>query len=377
MKKIFTYCAFALFVGLSACDEIDTSVLENHQGAYILNQGTTNSSISYYNYERTSCTNDYYQQNNNGSTVGNGATRMAIRKNVEYPLGLGFVVLPESNLIEKINLDKFVDAGAIESFTHPTDVLITGDDVMYISTADPANGGKVTAYDYTKGEIKKELVVADNPVKLISSGKYLYVACTGDGTGAKVTVIDMSINEQVETVDLPMTKPVDMAVDIDRNVWVYCSDTDQGLVKVKRTLLSDEPYIKHEAIEFLLGNNEGESANPLEVSEDGRVLYYVYGHLCSNSVYIEEKDIDVDENDGALDPSKGDTIKGELSKEPIISGDYQNEAFNSIDLDKRTNALMALTSDGKLVVLKYKSNVWNAQEVYNVGEKPVITVFNY
>ncbi|MCU4158043.1 hypothetical protein J1N10_18860 [Carboxylicivirga sp. A043] len=365
MKKFLLVAGVAATIGFTACNDVDVSTLEDHQGAYILNKGTSNSSISYYNYEDEKCINNYYQEKN-GGTIGAGATQIAARKTTDFPKGLAYVALPSENNIEMINLEGFIDAGNIDDFTNPTDVLPSGETVIYVSH----NSG-VSSYDIKKGEVVKTFELEDKPQKLISSGKYLYAACAGDGTGAKVFVFDMSNNNEVDEIALVYDNPIDMVVDIDGNVWVYCSGDTQGLIKVKRTLKNEEPYIEHEAIEFVLGDNKGDKANPLTVSRDGRILYYVYGHLCSNSVYIEEKDVDTDGN-GEID-----IVKGDLSQEPIISGDYQTEAFNGIDYDGHRNRIVALTTGGELVVLKNTDDVWSSDEVHNVGENPLMTVFNY
>jgi hypothetical protein len=353
MKNFFLVAGLAAAIGFTACDDVDVSVLDGHQGAYILNKGTANSTISYYNYEDERCVNNYYQDKNNGSKIGVGATAMAVRKTSAFPKGIAFVTLPAENNIEMINMELFADASNIDDFTKPTDVVPSGEEVIYVSH----NGG-VSSYNIKSNAIVKTLEVADNPQKLISSGKYLYAACAGDGTGAKVFVIDMSNDAVVDEIDLVYDNPIDMVVDIDLNVWVYCSGDKQGIIKLKRTLINDEPFVEHEAFEFILGDNNGDKANPFTISRDGRVLYYVYDKLYSKAVYIE----------------KGEDMTPD---ESIVTGDYQNEAFNGIDWDARTRRIMALTSGGKLVVLRSADDKWNDEEVYSVGENPIMTTFNF
>ncbi|TRX71351.1 YncE family protein [Carboxylicivirga sp. M1479] len=368
MKKLFVAIGVAAALGLTSCNDVTIYNLEDHQGAYILNKGTTNSTISYYNYEREQCTNDYYQANNSGASIGSGATSIATRKTSVYQKGIAYVTSPTDGNIEMINLDGFKSIGNIDSFTNPTDVSPAEETVIYVAHDD----AMVSAYDIVNNTIVESYEVADKPQKMVSSGKYLYVACKGDETGAKVIVIDMSNKVKADTIDLAYDNPIDMAVDIDRKVWVYCDGVDQALVKLDREFktdtisfdeetleLVDTTYITNEPINLLLGASKGSSDNPLTMSRDGRIVFYVYGHLCSNTIYAS--------------PEEG------LSTDIIITGDYSSEAFNGIDYDGRTGRLMALTNDGQLVILRWASDVskWNKEEEYKVGEMPVMTGFNF
>lgn len=368
MRKVFSLLCVGVLMAVTSCDEINTFVMEDHQGAFILNQGTSTSSVSYYNYEQSVCENDYFKDKNNGQAIGSGAHTMAIRKKSEYVKGLAFIVFPEEGNISKINMDGFGTDGYIDAYDYPTDILVTGDDIAFISNGTTENDSKVYEYNYTNDSQVRAIDVAQYPTKMISSGKYLYAACKGNGTGAKVIVIDMSNGVKADTVDLAFDNPVDMVVDASRNVWVYCAGDTEGLVRLNREFVTevldvdkdnerDTTYITNEPTDFELGPKLNDSPNPLTVSIDGRTIYYVYGKLCSNNVYIEETET--------------------ISQEAIISGDYQNEAFRSVDWDDKTGRIMALTSSGKLVILKNYSSSWSNEEVYDVGSNPMITTFNY
>ena len=369
MKKLFSLLGVAVAISFSSCDEINTFVMEDHQGAFILNKGSDKSNVSYYNYERETVTNNYFQLKNSSIGMSSDAHTMAIRKGSDYPKGKAFIVYPEDNNISMINLNGFVSAGDIEEYTKPTDILLVKEDVAYISATGSEGKGMVYEYDFKNSKELMSFEVAKEPLKMISSGKHLYVACKNDEEGAKVFVIDMTNSVKVDTVDLAYANPIDMVVDIDRNVWVYCAGESDALVKLNYEFVTetldvdteterDTTYITNEPIAFELGSKTEERANPLTISEDGRILYYVYGKLSSNSVYIEDNE--------------------DLSQEAIVSGDYQAEAFNSINYDSRTNRIMALASNGKLVVLKdYGSTGWSNEEVYDIGSNPLITTFNY
>lgn len=357
MKKLLLAAGLASLIGFTACNDVNIYKLEKHQGAYILNQGANNGSISYYNYEREECTNDVY------TAIGSGATSMAITKSSDFTKGVVYVTVPSANSIERIDLDGMTDAGNIE-VAKPMDVLLSGEKNIYIAHDEAS----VSSYDLANNKILKTYDVAAGPQKLISSGKYLYAACKGDNNGAKVFVIDMSNEQKVDTVDLAFNNPIDMVVDVDRNVWVYCNGDTQGLIKLEREFVTDTldidmpterdtTYLTNEPVQFELGAKLADSPNPLTISRDGRTLYYVYGKLCKNSVYINETE--------------------ELSKSAIVFEDYVNEPFSGVDYDARRGRMMALTSRGELVVLRYSDDWWKVDEVYDVGANPIMTGFNF
>lgn len=364
MKKLFLALGVVASIGLSSCNDVNVYKLEAHQGAFVLNQGSSKSTISYYNYEREECTNDYYQLKNNGASIGAGATTMAINRNSDFPRGVAYVTVPNDNSVELINLDGFIDAGNIDDYTKPNDVLVAGDTTIYVSH----ENNKVSEYDVMNNNPVRTFDLDDQPQKLISSGKYLYAACKGDANGSNVFVVDMSNNILVDTVELSHNNPIDMVVDTDRRVWIYCNSDEQALVRLDREFVTkvldegeeterDTIFITNEATTFVLGEKSVDYAKPLTISPDGRTLYYVYGKLWSNSVYIENED--------------------ELKKNAAVTGNYSEEAFNGIDYDSRRNRLMGLTTGKQLVVLRNTDEGWTDDEVYTVGDNPIMTSFNY
>jgi len=363
MKKIVSLLGVAIAIGFSSCNDINSFVMEEHQGAFILNKGTDKSSVSHYSYEREAVTNNYFQARSIGMNAG--AHTIATRKGTDYPKGKAFIVYPTANEIAMVNLEGYTAEGTIEGYTKPTDILLANEDVAFISATGADGKGMVYEYNLKSKKQLNAFEVAKDPLKMIASGKHLYCASKGDGTGAKVIAIDMTNGVKVDTIALPYDNPIDMVVDIDRNVWVYCAGSVNGLIKITKYEMitldanldseRDTLIFSNRPEEFLLGDHLNDSANPLSISNDGRLLYYVYGSLCSNTVYAE----------------------GNVSKESIVAGDYQKEAFSGIDYDSRTNRIMALTSSGKLVILKDKGEVWNDDEVYDVGVNPIMSAFNY
>ncbi|WP_439185462.1 hypothetical protein [Carboxylicivirga taeanensis] len=145
MKKILLAAGLASLIGFSACDDVNIYNLEGHQGAFILNQGAGNGSISYYNYERETCQQDIY------TDIGPGATTIAIHKPSNFPKGIAYVAVPSANSIERIDLERRTNAGSLDEFTNPKDILLAGESKLYVAHGDSS----VSLYDLAANQVVK------------------------------------------------------------------------------------------------------------------------------------------------------------------------------------------------------------------------------
>jgi len=137
MKKISILCLCAGVLSFSACKDIDTSTLTENQGAFIINEGSDNSTISYYNFEKESIQNNYFQQKNGGQVVGPNVQSMATRRSTSYPDGKGYVVVEGTNgdgHIEVIDLKTFKSIKQIDGINYPGDIILVSDTKGYVTS---------------------------------------------------------------------------------------------------------------------------------------------------------------------------------------------------------------------------------------------------
>nr|WP_321451954.1 hypothetical protein [uncultured Carboxylicivirga sp.] len=376
MKKGFLILTLGALV-FSSCTEIDTYTLEDYQGAYILNKGNaTTSTLSHFNYEKMEVTNNYFQQKNTGQTLGPGASALALEKSNNYPKGRGYVIFSEAGSIDQLDMETMQVVNSIDGFSNPNDIILANETNAYVScgngVADSDNDNIVAKVDLNSHTITAKLPVGEGPGKLISSGKFLYVANSGgeNKNGNTVTVYDMSVDTLVTTVNVG-TQPVDMVVDIDRNIWVYCdgdaAGNDQSLYKIERSFKSDtittdsivDRLVHESKLMVDLGAKEGNGQNALAISRDKRFVYYVHGKTYYRSVYKEDDSAD----------------------EEAIVGDYSDVTFNAIDLDKTHNFMYGLISNGdsngKFVVFTRDDNQYIFDSEYQVGINPIFTTYLY
>lgn len=383
MKKISLLCLCAGVIGFSACEEVDTSTLEPNQGAFVLNAGSGNSTISYYNFEKEKCENNYFQTNNNGQTLGANAGSMAFVPKPGFPSEKALVAVAGTGSeghIEVINVATFQATGQINGINQPGDLVVVSDKKAYVTSGNGTADGSdvVIELDLENNKTGKIIKVGKAPSKMVVAGKYLYVANQGTAAAPdnRIMVIDMSREGgiSVDTVEVAAA-PVDMAVDKYGNIWVYCDGTgsanDQALVKLEKHLTYDEEEIvlEHETYTIPFAERKAHEDNCLTITKYGGELFYVHG-----TVYRLDVDVELD---------SAEDIEAALPQEGCVEGTYADKKFRGIDVDAKTGRVHALVEDGansKLVIYTigytYLSEADGANS-FTVGENPLEVVYNY
>lgn len=368
MKKISVLCLCAGILSFSACKDIDTSTLKENQGTFILNSGSDNSTISYYNFENESCQNDYFQKNNGGQFIGKNVRSMAIRRGTNYPDGKGYVVVEGSNgdgHIEVIDMKTFKSITQIEGINYPGDIILVSETKGYVTSGDGTGDGSdvIIELDLTNDTKGNSYKVGKAPVKMVTSGKYLYVANKGTDAVADNQIMVMDLSQSLVSVDTVEVAdaPIDLGVDKYGNVWAYCNGTstnnDQALVKLEKVFNADNGTLEHNTVTLPFSERAAQGDNCLAMSRLGSELFYVHGETYRIDVSDEEP-----------------------IAEACITGEYENTTFNSIDLDPRTGRFNALVGDGangKMVEYTIKANSFDFKAEYTVGVSPIGTAYYY
>lgn len=362
----------------AACNEIDTSTIENYQGAYVLNKGVdATSTISRYNYEDETMENTLFQKKNNGAELGSGASAFAIRRTSDYSNGVGYVVFTDNGEISIIDMDNFNLVGVVTGLTYPNDIVLANEKTAYVSCGNGTSTAEadnvIAKVDLTSNSIVKTFPVKVGPGKMVTSGKFLYVAINGGETkdGNSVEVIDMSNDVVVDTIEVGF-QPIDMVVDIDRNIWVYCdgdaNGQNQSLYKIYRSF-DEEGVITHEAkLNITLGEKANNGVNALTISRDRRFIFYAHGQTFYKSVYKTDE----------ADLEEGESLDAD---NVAINGEYNDAEFAGIDIDVKTGELNALISNGantgQFVVFRAGDNQFKFKNSYDVGVNPIFTTYHY
>ncbi len=180
----------ALAILLSGCVSDPASVrpvvpVPSAKGVYVVNEGNfgrANASLSYYDLESFRAYNDVFTAVNR-RPLGDVATGMVLRGS------RGYIVVNNSNAIEVIDLTNNLSAGTISTGpgTSPRRLAFVNDSVALVTNLYDNSVGIV---DLSRGIVTGTVPVGANPDGIAIVAGKAFVANSGFGSGATVTVLD-------------------------------------------------------------------------------------------------------------------------------------------------------------------------------------------
>jgi len=210
------------FIALSSCESDNGGgELTKKTGVLIVNEGNFlagNGSISFYDEEQMTITNNVVKTANDGSEIG------ATVQSIYIHDGVGYIICNGSDKIEFISADEFKYlANPVTDISVPRYMTTVGDK-GYITCWGPfdANYGLPDSYiavmDLSSMSIVDSLACGSGPEGIIASGNKLYVANSYE---TAVSVIDLSDNSTTK-IDFDAA-PVQLAQGTSGTIWVSLS----------------------------------------------------------------------------------------------------------------------------------------------------------
>jgi YVTN family beta-propeller protein len=190
-------------------------------GVYSLNQGNygqNNTTITYYDFNASTATTDYFM-NVNHFRLGDTGSDFIIYGGKIYIVmnNSGTVVVANAFTMQFIDTIDFKNAGVNRG---PENIVANGTNVFVSST-----DGTVAVIDTTALSISKFISVGSNPAQMAVSGTNLYVSNTGGYSAqfdSTVSVIDL--NSLTETSKITVgINPGSIAADLSGNIYVACT----------------------------------------------------------------------------------------------------------------------------------------------------------
>jgi len=288
MKKVLNLAIYLVVASLLfvSCSDDDNDSIPNVSvdGIYVLNEGSTNGSISFIDKASGEVTLNYFESVN---SLPLGKFPQSMTFSDEYALitattttGAGYV-----EIVDKVT---FKHVESITDLSYPRDITVVGD-IAYVSNGSGANAGdknEVLVIDLTTLKIVKRIEVGAGPEKMVLSGGKLYVANSGGWSNSDntVSVIDINSNTVVTTLEVKNC-PKDMVVDANGDVWVYCGgkpsyDDNWALIGLAEPGISKISVVNNEVTSYELTDISTTGLKNICISKDKKTIYFM-----SDAVY--------------------------------------------------------------------------------------------
>lgn len=249
-------------------------------GVLISNEGNFtagNGSISYYDSEKDSVTNEIFRLENNRSL---GDVVQSVSRIGDY----AFIQVNNSNKIEIVDKNSFAEMGVIQNLFQVR-YAIGGENTAYASAwGDKGTDGKVYFIDVNTLKVSDSVSTGLGPEAMILADGKLFVANSGGlGYDSTVSVID-PINKQLIQNIFVGPYPKSMVVDKNNYLWVLCSGSD--IYDANWTLIGHRPSKlvqinpSTNAILKEIDLFTNQYPTKLAINPEGDQLYFGGGYSC-------------------------------------------------------------------------------------------------
>ncbi len=181
-------------------------VLISNEGAF----GAGNGSISYFNIENKTVTNNLFKTINNFA-LGDVVQSVYRGKTNTY------TCVNASNKLEVVNSITFKSIATIANVPQPR-YAVESNGKLYVSCW--GNGGQIKIIDASTNTIVDSVMVGSGPEGIAIISNKLYVANSGGyAADSTLSVVDLTDNT-VSTIQLDAQNPAALVIDKDNNLWV-------------------------------------------------------------------------------------------------------------------------------------------------------------
>jgi YVTN family beta-propeller protein len=274
MKKkwIYACCAVSMLFGACKKDDDLPMVIDASTGTYIVNEGrflSNTASLTHIAVDGQVTPDIYY--------LANEAEMGDVLQCFTVVGRQGFAVLNNSQKIEVVEISTMRNRGTIAGLSYPRYAVGSGSDKLYVTNG--SGQGTVEVYNTETLESVASIPVGTGPNQLLYHNNELWVCNEGGfGLDSTLTIINATTNSVVDVFTLTH-RPMDLVTDAVGNVWVLCSgetfyDLNWSVSGHSRAMLYHIDASTHEILGSMAVGQLGDHPRQLEVSPDGRVLYY-------------------------------------------------------------------------------------------------------
>ncbi|MFT7198266.1 MAG: YVTN family beta-propeller protein [Marinoscillum sp.] len=295
MNKHFNHFFISILIAGSAfftsCQDEDPTPVTPQVGAegyFIVNEGAWgagNASLSFFDRNTGSVSNDLFYNANNKRALGDQAQSMAIHDT------LGYIVVQNSGKIEVIDISNYKSVATIdEEIESPRYFIGYSATKGYVSDwGSDGVSGSVKVVDLTTFNVTKTISTGQGANQLLLDGDQLYVVNGGGwGRDNSLVIINTTTDEIAEEIEVG-DNPNSLQIDAAGNIWVLTSghsqyDENFALVEAESTKGALVKLDASGEVELTFPFESFSSPKGLKINKDGNTLYYNY----SGAIYQME-----------------------------------------------------------------------------------------
>jgi YVTN family beta-propeller protein len=186
-------------------------------GVYIVNEGAFmagNGSISYFNPSDNQIINGIFEAANN-RPLGDVVQSFSVVQDTT-----GYIIVNGSGKVEIVRLKDFKTSAPPVPVYYPRHFLQVSSGKGYLTAGNYQ--GTVWVFDLGQRKIVDSIAVGFGPETMLKLDNHAFVANSGGwGLDSTISVIDVTTNQVTSLIHVRQV-PLDLALDADNSMWVYC-----------------------------------------------------------------------------------------------------------------------------------------------------------
>lgn len=280
MKKLFKITFLVLLIAGCSEEPVETVFfdLDTQNGVFIASEGNFmygNASLSFYNAEKKTITNQLFYARNN-APLGDVVQSLA-----QFGDSL-FIVVNNSGKIYVADSETVEYMGTVSGLTSPRHIHFVSVEKAYISDL---YANSITIINPATLEVTGEIELGDhNSEQMVQVDKYVFVSSwTND---EYILIIDTEKDELTQKIKVPF-QPKDLEVDRNEKVWVLSEGTYENTGE--KELLSALTRIDPETftVEQIYRFPAQSQPASMEMNASKDTLYYILNGV--NKMAVEER----------------------------------------------------------------------------------------
>jgi len=248
------------------CEDCSTTPISvDSSDVLIVNEGNFgwgNGSLSLYQPNSQTVSNNVYSQANNNLPLGD-VIQSAYQLNDKI-----YVVANNSNKIEIINKNTFVNEATITGFNSPRYFLPVSNNKAYVSDL---YSNSIQVVDLSSNTIVNNINTNSWTEKMLLHNDTAYVC---DMTNNNLLLINTSNDNLVDSVKVGV-EPNSLVLDANNKIWIMCSG---GFQEDNPKLIRFNPQTRSIEATFVFSNINN-SPGSLTINSDGTKLFYLNSNV--------------------------------------------------------------------------------------------------